>query len=536
MKFRTDTFPVLLRHFLRDAFMNEEDGLGRRGIGSVTLVIAGLMILGTLLTMDVLVKYLLLGQAQFATPFQIQVEKLRFFSLQATISGIIICAGVRTFMPRLRDFELVRSLPVRGRTLVGAKVSAAATFVLLVSTAYSLPAAVTFTLFTSDTAWVNPLRMLLTLIIGSTLQTLGILCIVMMLQGPLTFAERIPGGKVFAGLVRGGVLLFFIGVFCWFPGVYEKLLTAGSDPGIHLSWWPPAWLAGFPLPAGSPLLPALLVVFPAVAYGLFLLIGLTSFQKNGIPSERSVHVRKHRGIISHPVAWSGFLALVIFFRLTLKRSRRLKAIILFITAATLSLALIPMAARWLDSGEAAQFSDLLTLLPLMLNISLVCALRFCVIQAVEPESSWVFRLLRTSAGHPRPALLTAFVLNLVVPLNTVLFGLLAFPLGPVAAGKLVIFHAATGMALAAALLINFPWMPFSIRGLADEEGVKLDAVRWLLVIVFYYWIMRALGKVDLGGGTAWILVGAAPICAVIILVVILFIRGRKKVLLFEVDA
>ncbi|MBN1195897.1 MAG: hypothetical protein JXA62_00665 [Candidatus Aminicenantes bacterium] len=536
MPLHRDSFKVLLRHFLRDAFMSEDDGLGRHGIGSMTLVLAGLVILGTVLTMDVLIKYLMFGWFQFATPHQVQVEKLRFFSFQAAVSGIIVCAGARTFILRGRDYILACSRPVKGSALVGAKAAAAALFVLLIAAAYSLPAALTFTLFTSDAAKINPLRMLFSLLGGAALQTLSILFVMLLLMGTLEFMAGFRVARFFASLVHGGAVLFFVAVFFWFPGVYEQMLAAHPAVPANLDWWPPAWLAGFSPPLEPGILLLLAIVFPALAYIFYLHAALAAFRVGGVAGGAKRQARSIRHVFFFPATFSRFLALVSFFRLTLKRSRRLRSIVLSITAAALSLGLVPLAARWFEGGNNAGFADLLPLLPLLLNFGLACAMRFCVLQAVESRAAWLFRLNLTAAGHPRLALLTAFILDLLLPLNLLLLAMLVFPLGIFAALKLAFFHAAMGLVLAATILLDVSWMPFSAPGMAEEEGVKLALIRWLLGAFIYYWSMRALGDIILKGGTPAVLVGALPIPAAAILVMVLYVRGRNNKLLFEAES
>ena len=523
---------ILVRHFFRDAFMNREEGLGRHGIGSMTLILAGLMVLGTFLTLDVLIKYLLFGFYKFATPYQVWVEKLRYFTFQAAVSGIIVTACARTFPLKWREYAFLSSRPVRPFVQFGAKAMAMGLFVLMISAAYSLPATLTFTLLTTRASGENPIILFFVMMGGSAVQTVAILLLIYLLRLPLGVLERFTWGKPINSIVRGLLPASFISIFFWFPGIYDRLLLNATLEVPGLLWWPPSWMAGGALPASPWLLAGLFLLLPGLVYLGHLGNTLRRFRK-GEKQANHVHTRYRKRRLPWPGRLSPFLALFSFFCHTLTRSRRIKSILIFTTTVSLSLGFLPLAHHWARSGIPGNLSLRLASFPLLLNLALVCALRFCAIQEIESGAAWVFRFTHPVSGHPRLALLSAFSLRFMLPLNALMWGLLVTQMPWMAALRLTLFHLGVALVLALIIFLDFPFLPFSFRDVDHEEGVKLSIIRWGIGCLVYYWIMGIAGRIVLVGNKLVPALVLSPIPLIVMMTVILFRSENRTKILFD---
>lgn len=395
---------------------------------------------GVLVTMPVLVmstnRVIRFGMAQGSPAPPEVVARLitsdrLFFVLYAMLAAALLAALLwDALFPDRLDQEIVGVLPVRPRTLAGARLAAAAMAGLTLAGALSIPASLFFGFAQAMLPGTAPMpRLIVAHAVSTAAATMAVFLSLMTIRGVVAI---IAGERIAARIAVALQLITVVGFvegFLLLPGVLANLgrhMHAGFDgiPSNPILWfagmywwlagtsgtWGAAALTAAAVTVGAALAVVILSLAPAAWMGRRVLETSTRERAGGY----MILARRVASVVMAPPPVRGMF---LFAIASLMRSRR-HALVL---ASYLGLAIATSAVGLISAGYAgrltlAQPTVAMLTVPMVLVFFMVFGLKAAFGIPTDVDANWPFRLAAPSAGQ---AVATARLLMYVLGLTPI---------------------------------------------------------------------------------------------------------------------
>lgn len=335
-----------------------------------------------------------------------------FFVMYGMLAAALLAALLwDALFPDRTDQEIVGVLPVRPRTLAGARLAASASTALLMAAAISVPAGVLFGTAQGMLPGTNSmLRLIAAHIVSTMAASMFVFLSLMALRGAIaiTAGERIAA-RVAVALQLLTVVLFVEG-FLFLPGVLNGLgrqMVAGID-GVRpnpllwfaaMYWWlaggAAAWSRMTAIAALSAITAAVLVVAlslgPAARIGRRVLETSTRERAGG-------YMVLARAVMRLTMAAPAVRGMYLFAVASVMRSRR-HALVLatYVGLAIATSAMGLITASYTGRLSVAQPSTYMLTIPMVLVFFAVFGLKAAFAIPTDVDANWPFRLLPPTA-------------------------------------------------------------------------------------------------------------------------------------------
>jgi len=413
---RRRPFPILVSHFFGRFFRNEivdfEDQMKERLIA----VLSVLAIIVAWISKDILFKYIFVPDANLSWQ-----DKDYILILMMMIFGIITLFEWETLFLDRQDFQNLTPLPIKLRTIFGAKLASFIAFVGLFSLAMAGLSSILFSIYLWH--WRSPdgfftVRYVFAHLVSAFAACLFVFfaCVFlrffMMAVLPFRFYQRVSLGIRFLLIT---LFAFFFFAFLLDPSVVggsfrslARLKDAG-DPFIYL--FPPLWFTGL----YEFILGNRDTVFRALAgrAGLALLFSIAAFVlAGGFSYVRHVHrtleVAKARTkgfragerigefvrnrIFRHPEE----KAVSDFFSKTIRSGAKQRMTLVNFVAAAAALDLLLLAMNRRSLWALTPDNTILLVQPILFSLVLLIGMRAVVVIPIAPEARWIFQITETT--------------------------------------------------------------------------------------------------------------------------------------------
>jgi hypothetical protein len=462
-------------------------------------------------------------------------HKLLFITMAMVGTSVVSLMVWDNVFPDRREAFIIGPLPIRTRTIVGARLLALGALMGLIALGAALPSA----LFYGFVAGVFSPGGILRTIPAHFLSTMGAsmfaFLLLLSLQGLLI--NLMPG----RWLQRAVIVLQFIFVVAALEALLlmdpiieglEKSMAGGAATGAWMSWAPPAWfLALYEVMAGTSRPVGRFAVLAVGALGILLPLafGLYAFTYQRL-TRRAIEARDTEriggGVGREPMvaragalmSQSGISASVARFSvITLLRSRKHRLLLTIFagvgtTAAAMSV-LVPFSRGRIESMFGA---DAILPVGLVLIFLLVAGVRTLFAIPAEPPANWVFKLSDAEDArlHVRGAI-AAVVSIAVLPVIVLLAPLHLWTQG----ARVTVIHSAllltAGFLLAEILLYGFRRVPFTSAYSPPATRARLLWPLWVIGFLSFSFGLSAL-EADLLEGTVSALVLVAALAAAVL--------------------
>ena len=481
---------------------------------SVAWVPALILTPWTLVTVALLIKYLRLIQLAQRFPDRLPAleramwgDELFFILFSMTAVGFVTVLVWESVFPDQRDAQILSSLPVRGRTVVFAKLSALMLFLGAFAVAMSVPTGAGYAFAVSGLYLYAAPAYLLTHL--AVVPLAGLFVVVSLIALQITLAAVLPqrllrGISIAAQLLAVIALiemLVYLPVISGWLGRYAQTLT---DSGSS-SWLPPLWFLGLyetllgsdlesfrRLAVAAPVGIVTMSVLGAAAYAA----GYRRIIRRALESpQRAAREPGRVADVIHRV-WTWTVrdpteqAVIAFVGKSLARSGLHRLVLAIYVGVAFALVLGGIV-RPVTSGLAVVLDEptvMLLSIPLILSFFTLVGLRVLFAVPVEVGANWVFQMteLDEKTAYLRSTR-KALVLLGLVPI-----GLITFPLYWALWGlRLAAGHTALWMLLGTllieALLARFRKVPFTCSYMPGNARVKrLWPVYLALMLIYGY--------------------------------------------------
>ena len=503
-----EQFPLLVRSFLQRLFENDllPEGVDIR---QSVIWLAALFAAPGILSLVLLTKYMVLGIIVNQFPERLAEleratwgDELFFLLYSMTAVGFLTVLVWESVFPDARDMQVLGSLPVRGRTVVFAKLTSLVLFVGVFAFAINLPAAFAFTfalndfgspayLFTHMT--VTPLAGLFVFVCLIAMQTTLAALVHERLLHPISMAVQL---LFVVALIE--LLVYSVTISSWLAEQAQTLADSGAG-----SWLPPLWFLGlYETLIGSDLqsfhrLAATALTATMAALGLGIVAYAIGYRRIVRRALENPHPAGRQpgmvvGLACRVWPWvtrdPTQQAVVAFVGKSLARSRRhrlLLAIYLGVALAFILRGFISAVAEGVGVPLHEPTAMLLSI-PLVLSFFTLVGLRVLFAVPIELPANWVFQMTeRDDKTAYLAGTRTALVLLGLVPLALVTLPLYWAIWGPVVAIGHTTLWMLLGALLVEALVTGFRKVPFACSYLPGKANFKLLAIPYLVVMLIY---------------------------------------------------
>ncbi len=543
-----DQFVLLTRHFFDRMFRNDVVDLGEQMKAVLGGVLAVLAIVLVWSSEMVLFKYHMVPDLN--TSWQ---EKNYIFTLVMILFGIVTVIEWDVMSVDRQDFLNLTPLPVRLRTIFGAKLASFVLFVGLFSTAMNVLSAMVFTMYLADwrsNSIVFIGRYVLAHLIASFAACFTVFFACVFLQSFLmTVLPRTAGSRV-SSLVRMVFLTGLIFVFLMFAGAPRALdesfgrlpeLMASNDPFIYR--FPPLWFVGL----YEFLLGTTIAIYRKLAgmAGLALiastaLFGLAAAMSYFRHYRRSLETAKKRR--TAPSLFRGtkdfmlrlFMpspegrAVSTFFSRTVRRNAKHRMTLAFFLAGGVGIVMMMLIGYRGKSALVSTYHPLLLVQPLVLAAALLLGMRSIVNVPAVFSANWIFRVTETPrTGRYVDAVKKTIWLAWLLPL----FLAVLFAHVPLWGWRTAAMHAAFGLALSTvgleAAFLKFHKVPFACTYVPGKTGAGAYGIFYFLVFVLFLDLAGLLERALLRGpsGFPWFFGFGAAAWLALRTVNVLAVRG-----------
>jgi hypothetical protein len=521
-------FRVLYRQFLFRLMDVEMLSASAREDGSVLLGQLGTILItisGFLSWTAFLVGVGVRGQPTLSLIWPVE----RFtISLTMLVAGIFALLSWDSLFPDRRDVLVLAPLPIRTRTLLAAKIAAAASALALTVAALNCLSAFAWPMMVGPrgSGFLGTARFAAAFWVALLAAGAFVYCVVLGLQAvaaqlPRRWYLRISSAMQIA------VFILFLGVFLLSPSFSDPAALTAPANQRTLDWLPPYWFLGllselsgvFPRQAHAAMAPlayraiAGLPIAILAAAGAFLLSYLRTLRK--IVEEPDVAPGSRGSLWLPRFGDPPQTALAQFVLRTLLRSRRHRVILAFYLGGGFAIVCVYLAfmrkllrLTGIDMLHSVNV-PMLVVTMLLLGASAL-GTRAVFSMPVDLRANWLFRVLPMPESQNRlAAVRRAFLTLSVFPMVALSAGLLLWywPWRP-AAGHLLVL-AMVGSLLADVFLRGFRKIPFTCSYLPGRS--KAHLVFWAGVVPVVGFLDRVM-KVErsaLGSPLLYASVGAA---------------------------
>jgi hypothetical protein len=510
-------FVILTRHFFHRLFRNDivdfEDQMMERVVGLLAL----LAIFCGRLSYEFLKKYLWIPDEGTSW-----VEKCAFITFCMFVMGLIAALEWDILFPDARDYKNLTIIPLKTRTLFGAKFSSLCLFVGLFALSMVSASSLVFTSLLAHWQSSSPLFILNYLLVHMLCVFLAsffalffnilIVGIFMALLGHRLFSRFSSYIKSFLLIAHFFLIVLYMRLLLFgIRSLASDEIVKGSLPFIRnfMNYFPPMWftdlyetlLGSRALPyhgafkfglSGLSLMIAAFFLTAGLSYRRFLhMQGTFQTKKNVLKKLADAFSRGYDRIFLRN---SVQRAVFHFYSQTIKTSLSLKMRLASYLALGIGLSLIIIIPGFEDPKSFFRINQTLLSIPLILSFFLLLGVRSIVNIPVSLRGNWIFQLteqkdIRHYFAGLRKAVLT---LNLL-PLFGVLFVFFCFLWKAPTAFLHCLFSLAVSILVMEVFFLNFNKIPFACTYLPGKEKIQLF---WIIYLFAFWAYISLMSRVE----------------------------------------
>lgn len=456
-----------------------------------------------------IIQYSFLQGAPDALVLQIATAERSFFVLYGMLATALLAALTwDALFPDRTDQEIVGALPVRPRTLAGARLAAALTVGTVFAAAISLPAAFLYSAASSTHPLIGSFPRVFAAHVTATM--MGCACTFLGLMSLRAVVVICAGDRVadrLALILQFITIVLLVETFLFLPSVLPGIIRAMQQDQASFAWAPPVWFTALFvwMAEGSTFLSEHVVTALSVTATVTVLVFIVSLAPAAWVGRRVLEVRardRTMGLASlaKTIALLWVRGPVVrclfgFGVASLARSRRhtIQLATYFGMAIAVGvLKLLPpllslRAGLVLDAPRAYTIG-----LPLVLLFFAVFGLRAAFTIPTELDANWVFRLVQPTVRESVRASRWLIVMLGVLPICIawLLFTLAMWPLQTALGSSAMIL--ATGLLLTELALSDFTKVPFASAHEPATETLKSKAALYTTALLMYQFILSEL--------------------------------------------
>jgi hypothetical protein len=571
-------FRLLTRHFFRRFLDNDLVSPDADSHANVALFLALLIapnLVGSVLLLFVYANQGLTSSQRLLLGLS---DKLAFLCTSMILTALVTVIEWDALWLDARDNAILRPLPIRARTLVGAKLAALGLFVATVAALVNAAHSILFPLIWLGTTPVG-LGVVLTIVVVHALVSLGsavfAFTAVLVVRGLLVAALPPRACRVASSVVQFAAILLLVCAFLlspalyhdagtkvasrsrivlgvpptWFLGLYEHLTAQSmlntppvrADRGLSEWWQREDQKARSTYVAIEPVLERLaaravigLGLLPALALGLLALAHLrraTDLSRTVTARGRPRWQRRAGAVLARllggrqPIARATF----VFTLLTLVRSARHRLYIAGYLAGGIALVVVGQDPRLLRGTAAPATGPVvpepgLLALQLVLVFALIVGVRVGLPIPAELKANWIFRVVEPA--DVRPALagagrafrtLVVGLLALLVPWHVAVWGWHLATRHFLAGGLIA-------LVLVEGVLISFPNVPFTVPYVPGNSKLRY---MWPVYLCFFWAFTSLVAFLEFHAMQSAFGFGTFAACLVLVLVGLAWTRRRN---------
>ncbi len=502
-------FFILTRHFFHRLFRNDivdfEDQMMERLIG----ILALLGIFCGLLSYAFLNKYFWIPDEGTSW-----VEKCAFITFCMLVMGLITTLEWDILFPDARDYKNLYILPLKTRTLFGAKFASLCLFVGLFALSMVSVSALIFTsllphwrssspLFILNFVLVHILCVFLALFFAFFFNIL-LIGILMVLLGHRLFNRFSSYIKSFLLIAHIFLIVLYMRILLFgIRSLASEDIIRGNLPFIRnfMRYFPPMWftdlyetlLGSRTIPYHGSLNYALLGLGLMIA-AFFLIAGMSYLrflQMQGTVQTGKNIMRKLGIIISRGydrifLRDSVQRAIFHFYSQTMKASMSHKMRLASYIAVGIGLSLIIIIPRFEDPKSLFQVNRTLLSIPLILSFFLLLGVRSIVNVPVSLEGNWIFQMTeQKDIRHYFSGLRKAILILNLIPLFAILFVFFCFLWNGPMAFQHCLFGLVVSVLMMEVFFLTFNKIPFACTYLPGKEKLQLFWIIYLFAFLAY---------------------------------------------------
>lgn len=456
-----------------------------------------------------IIQHSFLKRAPAEFVLQLVTAERAFFVLYGMLATALLAAFTwDALFPDRRDQEIVGALPVRPRTLAGARLAAALTIGTVFAAAVCLPAAVVYSAASSTHPLLGSFPRVLAAHVTATMMAcactfLGLMSLraVVVICAGERIADRL------ALVLQFVTIVLLVETFLFLPSVLPNIIRAMQQGQASYGWAPPVWFIALflQMAEGSSFLArhaltavmvtavaTILVVFvslaPAAWLGRRVLEGRAIERATGLATlARSIALM----FVRSPVV----RGMLVFAVASLARSRRHTiqlATYLGMAIALAALKFIPPLLKLRGTLVLDEPRTYTVGIPLVLVFFAVFGLRAAFTIPTELDANWVFRLVQPTVRDTVRASRWLILMLGVAPITAawLLLTLAWWPPGTAMVAAL--FVLVIGMLLTEIALSNWTKLPFASAHEPATETLKSKAAFYVTALLMYQFIVPEL--------------------------------------------
>jgi hypothetical protein len=453
-----------------------------------------------------IIQYTFLKRAPDAFVLQLATAERSFFVLYGMLATALLAALTwDALFPDRQDQEIVGALPVRPRTLAGARLAAA----LIVGTAFaaaiSLPAAFLYSAASSTHPLIGSFPRVLAAHVTATMMACACTFLgLMSLRALVLICAGERAADRLALILQFVTVVMLVETFLFLPSVLPNIIKAMQQGQASYGWAPPVWFAALFLwmAEGSSVLGAHVTKALAVTATVTVLVVVVSLAPAAWVGRRVLEVRaldRASGLamlarsiavtfVRRPVVRSMF----VFGVASLARSRRHTiqlATYLGMAIALAVLKLIPPVLKLRGNLVLDEPRTYTLAVPLVLIFFAVFGLRAAFQIPTELDGNWVFRLAQPTVRDAVRASRWLILVLGVLPISLVWL-LVTVTMWPAqAAIGSTLFDLTIGLLLTELALSNWTKIPFASAHEPATETLKSKAAFYVTALLMYQFIV-----------------------------------------------
>jgi hypothetical protein len=455
------------------------------------------------------VQYAFLTKAPAIVVLQIATAERAFFILYGMLATALLAALTwDALFPDRQDQEIVGALPVRPRTLAGARLAAALGLGTAFAAAVSLPAAVIYSAASSTHPLIGAFPRVLAAHVIATMMACA--CTFLGLMSLRAIVVICAGERVadrLALVLQFVTIVMLVETFLFLPSVLPNIIKAMLQDHASYAWAPPVWftalflwiaegnsvLGGHVLKAVSVTATVTVLVFvvsllPAAWMGRRVLEVRSRERATGLATlARRIALLWVRGPVVRSLFMFGVSSLVRSRRHTIQLATYFGMAIAVGVLKLLPPLLSLRGTLVLDAPRAYTIS-----VPLVLMFFAVFGLRAAFTIPTELDANWVFRLVQPTVRESVRASRWLIMILGVGPISLVwlLFTLAMWPWQTALGASALVL--VTGLLLTELALSNWTKVPFASAHEPATETLKSRAAWYTTALLMYQFILSEL--------------------------------------------
>ena len=453
-----------------------------------------------------IIQYTFLKRAPDALVLQLATAERSFFVLYGMLATALLAALTwDALFPDRQDQEIVGALPVRPRTLAGARLAAALTVGTAFAAAISLPAAFLYSAASSTHPLIGSFPRVLAAHGTATMMACACTFLgLMSLRALVVICAGERAADRLALILQFVTVVMLVETFLFLPSVLPNIIKAMQQGQASYGWAPPVWFIALFLwmAEGSSVLGAHVTKAIAVTATVTVLVVIVSLAPAAWVGRRVLEVRaldRASGLatlarsiavtfVRRPVVRSMF----VFGVASLARSRRHTiqlATYLGMAIALAVLKLIPPLLKLRGNLVLDEPRTYTLAVPLVLIFFAVFGLRAAFQIPTELDANWVFRVAQPTVRDAVRASRWLILMLGVVPISMVWL-LVTVTMWPTqAAIGSTLFDLTIGLLLTELALSNWTKIPFASAHEPATETLKSKAAFYVTALLMYQFIV-----------------------------------------------